>query len=370
MNKSLFRFIIIVVLFSMAACSEKFNIAAPYKNITVIYAFLDKADTAHYIRVQKAFLDQNKSALTMAQNADSSFYKNINVRINRISLNDTTHVFDTIHLNRVNLNLEGYPKQSGVFFDSTNYAYKFTNSLDPNFLYRIIVTNLTTGQVDSSTSPIIDDITPAAYNVDVIDDQQLNLQGMEFSSTLPFSTFQINVSYTGPDNYYFQQEKCPAALADVIVRFNWVDSNIANGTETARYYDLDIGNQPFTGISQNNGVSVAYNIKDLQLYNALATGMGTAPAFTVRLLDRVEIFGYVSTLDYYNYQQASLTQGLGITGNEIEPVYTNVKGPDALGLFTARGMHSGLITITPNTVDSLILSPILTNAHILGTVYH
>src|ERR1700733_715755 len=129
MQKPIFLFFALLFLIAGTGCTTKFKIAAPYENITVIYGFLDMNDTAHYIRVQKAFLDNSKSALTMSQSPDSSFYANINVRINRIDVTDSL-LHDTIHLNRVDLNLEGYPKQPGVFFTAPNYAYKFKGLLD------------------------------------------------------------------------------------------------------------------------------------------------------------------------------------------------------------------------------------------------
>jgi hypothetical protein len=135
-----------------------------------------------------------------------------------------------------------------------------------------------------------------------------------------------------------------------------------------QYYDFPTGGQAIagTGVSRSN----IFTIRNIDLYNALATGMGTAPASTARLIDRVEIFVYLSTLDYYTYLQAAAIQGVGLTGNEIEPIYTNVKGNNALGLFTSRGVRSGLMTMTYNTVDSLKASTILTKANITGTLYH
>ena len=348
----------------MAGCSEKFNVAAPYKNITVIYAFLDRADTAHYIRVQKAFLDQNKSALVMAQRYDSNFYANINVRINRISIIDTSHVLDTIHLNRVDLDLEGYPKEQGAFFNSPNYAYKFKNILDPNYLYRVVVTNLTTGQVDSAIAPVIDDVTPGTFIVDAIDDSGTNHLGIDFSSTSPYQTFDMNILYLPLAGFNFYGQTTPAYLSYPIIRFNWVDSNITTHDKSAHSYDFILGNNVMGG----NAITI--KTKTLSLYSAIASGMGTAPQLTIRLLDKCDIFVYLTTLDYYNYQQSSLTQGVGLTGNEIEPIYTNVKGPGALGLYTSRGIHSGKINISAATVDSLMNSSLLSNANIRGTVYH
>src|SRR5262249_40207264 len=139
MKKLLLPCIALVSLFLITSCSEKFKVAAPYKNITVIYGYLDRADTAHYIRIQKAFLDEDKSALTMAQTPDSSFYANLDVSIARVTYSGIKH--DVIHLNRVDLGSEGYPKPIGAFFNTPNYAYKFKDLLDQQYIYRLIVHN-------------------------------------------------------------------------------------------------------------------------------------------------------------------------------------------------------------------------------------
>src|SRR5436190_179667 len=102
MKRFIFPFLAMATLFFTPGCSEKFDIGAPYKNITVVYAFLDQGDTAHYIRIQKAFLDQNKNALVMSTNPDSNFYAKLNVKIVRLRYG-TTDVVDSFHLTRVNL---------------------------------------------------------------------------------------------------------------------------------------------------------------------------------------------------------------------------------------------------------------------------
>jgi hypothetical protein len=370
MNKIVVPVIALIAVLIAAGCSEKFNTAAPYKNITVVYAFLDKADTAHYIRIQKAFLDQNKSAVTMAQSPDSNFYSNIDVRIERYSF--TGILADTIHLNRVNLETEGYPKQTGVFFNSPNYAYKFTNTLDVNYIYRLKVINLTTHEVDSADAPIIDDQNSSSFYVDLFDDSLLNKGGLAFSST--FLTFEFGGTYTPPANFSFVDLSSPSRITlsspvgiiQAIIRFNWVDSNDITHALTPHYYDYNLGFSTLTSPTQFD-----FKIKDIDLYSALSTGMGAPPDNnTFRLLDRTDVFVYLSTYDYLLYVQNSLTQGTGLTGSEIEPVFTNIKGPNALGLYTSRGVRTNRVTISPSTVDSLMVSSMLQQARIAGTSYH
>lgn len=365
MKKFLLPLVLTVALFAITGCSEKFNIAAPYKNITVVYGLLDMADTAHYIRIQKAFLDQSKNALVMAKDSDSSFYSHLNVCMKRFTFDDTIHWKDTIHLVRVDLNAEGYPKQPGVFFNTPNYAYKFTNLLDREYLYRIVITNLTTGEVDSSTTPVIDDlvttIRPVSFYVDALD--PVNKIKLGFYATINNKYFEMDGSYQAPFDFSFRGYTSPISIAQAIVRFNWDDSNTITNVHTPQYYD-------YAAPMINLGVTgLVFKLYNTQLYGALNAGMGVAPANTVRLLSRCDVSVYVSTPDFSNYLQTSLTQGTGLTGTEIEPIYTNVAG-NAVGLFTARGMRTAKITIDDQTVDSLIVSPLLQQARIVGTVYH
>ncbi len=360
--KKFFSPIILFVLILISSCSEKFNTAAPYKNITVIYGMLDQKDTAHYIRIQKAFLDENKSALTMAQTADSSFYNNLNVSIKRYDFSN--NLWDSIHLNRVDLNMEGYTKQTGTFFNSPNYAYKFKNTLDPNYIYRIVVTNVATGQVDSADAPIINDKDTTLFTLQLFDDSVRNAYGMDFSTTIPGKVFEITGSYTSPSNFSFNNYTSPVGVSQCIIRFNWYDSNSVTKTKTPNYYDYNLGYQALS-----NGIYIDFKASNKYLYNALSTGMGNAPAHTFRLIDRCDIFIYLGSYDYYTYYQIGLSQGTGLTGNEIEPTYTNIKGQNALGLYTSRGFRSGKITLTPATYDSLLISPIMVNTNLIGKAY-
>lgn len=363
MKKIIFPLLSLAFLFFATGCSEKFDVAAPYKNITVIYGLLDQADTAHYVRIQKAFLDQDKSAVNMAKTADSNFYANLNVRIDRYDF--TGKYKDSIHLDRVDLNNEGYPKQPGAFFTSPNYAYKFTVFLDPRYIHRIKATNLSTGHIDSADAPIIEkqEKNGTGFYVYKIDDSAGYRSGLDFANTGPYNYVDIYGRYRPLPDFTFQGLGSPVTFAQTIIRFNWVDSNTDTHVKTARYSDYDAG---FLNLVGN---SFTFKILDRNLYSAIASGMQAAPDKTERHIDRCDLFVYLGTQDYYNYLQSNLTQGTGLTGSEIQPVYTNIKGANVLGLFTSRAVHAGKLTITANTIDSLVKSPYLAHTKLKGTTY-
>lgn len=367
MKKFLLPVLVILALSTLQSCSEKFKIAAPYKPVTLVYGILDRADTAHYVRVEKAFLDENKNALSMAQDPDSSFFNNINVRIQRMTMSGNP--IDTIHLKRVDLNAEGYPKESGIFFNAPNYAYKFTNSLDPNYIYRIIVTNAATGDNDTAEAPVIDNRNSAFY-VYYFDYTGPNLY-LDFSSTLPNQTVSIYFKYSAPGSFAYSFQgayaaQTPAYLAQALMRFRWYDSNTTTKEKTARYFDYDLG---YTTIPNSTSASFYYDVKNLSFYNALKGGMGPAPANTVRLMDRCQLIAYVATYDFSQFLNAQAIQGVGLTGNEVQMPWTNVKGKNAYGLFTSRTMRSGDITISDGTIVALDTLSLVSELKIQGRVH-
>src|SRR5687768_1893340 len=113
MRNLLFIMLAAIFLTQATGCSEDFEVAAPYKDITIVYGLLDVKDTAHYIRIQKAFLDESKSAIGMAKEADSSFYNQLDVKVLELNSGSLTKL---IQLTRVDLADEGYPKDPGSFF--------------------------------------------------------------------------------------------------------------------------------------------------------------------------------------------------------------------------------------------------------------
>ena len=360
MKRFFFIALTLCVLATMNSCSTKFNTAAPYKNITLIYGILDIEDTAHYIRIEKAFLDDTKSAILMSQVPDSSFYSNLVVKIKLV--NNTSHTVDyTLSPVRVDLNNEGYPKQSGTFFTAPNYAYKFKNKLDTSYSYRIVVTNQSTGQVDSSITPIITNDSLAFY-----------IQSFDpaYSAPLSFARTGSNYSYklSGFAAPYGQ-------MYEGWIRFNWYDSNVVTGVETKRSYDWKFAtssvNYPFDpGTQKFNFVTPTSAI-----YNAIATGMGITDANTARLLDSCDIYVYAGGNEMFNYSVINAAQNSGLTSDEVKPNYTNIfssKGAgSAYGLYSTRTMrivHN--VGIDFQTLDSILTNPITSSLNIRGLTIH
>ena len=358
MKKIFFAAFLFCALSATYSCSTKFSTAAPYKNIAFIYGILDIGDTAHYIRIEKAFLDNTKSAIVMAQVPDSSYYSDISVQIKLVNNSSQTvdHVIVPV---RVDLNSEGYQKQSGAFFTSPNYAYKFKNQLDTTYSYRVVVTNTVTGEVDSATTPIITNDANAFYIQNYFADHQ----PLNFAKTGIYNTFV----FTGYAAAYGQ-------MYEGHIVFNWYDSNLTNGQETRRSYDWTFATTNVSYPISSNEL-FTFTIPNLNFYNAIATGMGPAPANTVRLLDSCDIYVYAGGNEMYNYSVVNAAQNSGLTSDEVKPNYTDIfssKGVgSAYGLYSTRTMRiAHNVGMDFLTLDSVIANPITASLKITGLTIH
>jgi len=107
------------LLTGLSTCTTDFEVEADWKDIPIVYGFLSTQDTAHYLRIEKAYLEPGGNALTIAQIADSIYYgPEVQVMLEKIA---TGELFV---LERVDGNLEGYVRESGVFAHQPNILYK------------------------------------------------------------------------------------------------------------------------------------------------------------------------------------------------------------------------------------------------------
>ncbi len=104
--------------FLLTSCDNELVVTAEWKDIPAVWGFLSKSDTAHYLRVEKAFLDPNQSALEIARIPDSLYYENATVSLKRITSGQV------YQLTKVDGTAEGYPRDPGVFAELPNYLYK------------------------------------------------------------------------------------------------------------------------------------------------------------------------------------------------------------------------------------------------------
>jgi hypothetical protein len=367
--KKFFAFVLgAAAVFQMTSCSTKINVAAPYKNITVVYGLMDMADTAHYVRIEKAFMSQNLSAATMAANPDSLYFSTLNVTMKAV--NSLGNIDATYTLTRVNMTQEGYPKGTGDFATDPNYGYKFKATLNPEDTYWLIISNPATGEVDSAESPVINDLNHSVFPIAYYDNPNLSdlNEGIDFERlglNNPDLTFTPAVS--GIYTPVASTDSVPA-IYQAVFRLRWENIS-ASGTISHDSADMALQestNVPLPGYS--------FNASNLSMYQFILNSLGKAGTGESRKLDSCDLFVYAGSQTLANYQQISQSVGTGLTANEIEPTFTNIQGKNVLGIFTGRGTRTQRIRISQYTMDSIVNSSqaqtgYLSGTNIVGTTY-
>lgn len=343
----------------MQSCKDDFQVAAPYKEIMMAYGIINAEDTAHYIRIEKAFLDNEKSAIDMSQVADSSYFKNLTVVMKEYEGNALRRI---IPMYRVDMRQEGYPKDaagSQGFFTDPHYAYKLKTTSNPDSVlnpyrkYRLIVTNASIGRTDSSDIFYVintdKDKNPNSFHISSFTNAGFSLS---FAKTTLKSSFTL--SGNTPTN---------GRMIEGIIRFHYVEQNNSTGQKTRKSADFTFGRDVKAGTQQ-----FKMEVLNSAFYGFLYDAMGPAPSSSVvRYLDSCDFIIYCAGNELYNYDQLAAIQGGSLIGDQIKPMYSNMKGDNAYGIITSRALNMRKnIAIDKITIDSIKLNPITKSLNIVG----
>ncbi len=343
----------------LLSCSEDFEVVAPYKPVTVVYGVLDAGDTTHYVRIQKAFADPNISALDLSKVPDSSYFANLEVTLQELTTAGNPTGAVTV-LNRVMLAGEGLTKEPGPFFTAPSYAYKFQRALTRGATYRMLIKNLDDGHTDTAQTAIADltnlslpDLMPSA--------------GIESQLQLT----PTNIDPTQDPIYRWRVVQYPPSLTvkfmDATLRFRYKERNAQGVESEVKTFEYRFS-QPVrtTGNTwQPNTPTVRYN----DIYTAIGSAMGTAPAGTTRLIDStVDFVATFGSPDLYTFQQNQATLG-GLAGDQIQYRYTNIRGANVLGIFASKASFIRRnVPFTPATIQELKTNAQTKNANIVDII--
>ena len=295
-----------------------------------MYGVLNASDTAHYIRIQKAFLDESKSAIEMAQEPDSSFYKNLDVKILEYD-SARRNIIGSYDLWRVNTTDELYKKDDPLsdkqFFTSPNYAYKFRKAnLNSKFWYQLIINNQDVGRIDSSELfGIVNNDTLRPGNGFYIESFNIKNRALNFAKTDLQKEYKL---------FMFMPQN--GRMIEGIIRFNYWDSNMITNQVVPKYADFHF-DEELNATQGGQGVTLSQ--LNSAFYGFLNASIGLPEANTVRLIDTCYIFAYAASPEVYFNRQINLGQSGGLTADNIQPHYTTFKGKDVIGIVGSRAMR-------------------------------
>jgi len=317
MKKLLLSVLSLASVLAFQSCSEDFEVSAPYKPVTVVYGILDMKDTAHYIRIQKSFLDESKSAFDMAKVSDSNFYKEGDLEVVIKEISGNTVIGQPIVLQRVNMENEGFVKDSGIFFRSPNYAFKFKKTLSAAATYRLWINNKTNNSFDSA-------------DIQVVDTGTLTVLGSNQNK-------RINFANTDPaksgSTFSFYINAGNARYIEGALRFHWVERTLNTSGPGVR----DSADFVFSRLTTLEDIKEGrLEIENTKIIAFLQASMGAAPEGFGRYMDSCEIVVYGAGKEYADYLTTLQIQSSGLTADQIKPLYTNIRGKDVFGLFSSK----------------------------------
>jgi hypothetical protein len=335
--KRLLRFLPFCV-FLWAACSNEFDVAAPWKEIPVVYALLSPKDTANYIRVEKAFLDPDGDARKTAKIADSLYYPAaaITVTIKRVGGTEPAIV-----LTRVDGVKEGIVRAEGIFATEPNVLYKIKPSqmslIRPGERYQLIVQ-----RKDGKPNITAETVIPKDFrssNPNSLQIPPLLSFTDKDGTTLDWRTDENGVFFNVALNIRYREEDANGGLIARKV-LSWTplrnvrrgNDPISGGNFSAKgtiqrsaFYDI-LSKVKYPNAAEESKVFVRY----FEPWDLTITGGGK------------EIAAYLQTAE----------AAAGLIGAEVLPTYTNLS--EGFGLFTSKNsVVLPNIKLTNQSVDSI-----------------
>ena len=322
-----FRLLVVFVVSALffSSCDNELKLLDEWKDIPVVYGVLSPNDTAHYIRVEKAFLDPEKSAFEVARIADSLYYpdEQIEVFVKNVA---TGQIYG---LQRVEGNAEGYPRETGDFAEYPNYLYKFKlgqgETLTEGGLLQFILNRGPGKDTVFAQDEIVSEMKirdPSG------DGEILNL--------IPESRKQ-SVRWRSKDD---------AGVFKVTMIIKYKELNPESSIWEAKQIDWVLSNR----LPNEEGDGGEIDYTGAQFLQTIGSRID-ASVQRQRIFDRVEVKVEAGSPELYNYINI-LQTSTGITSAEVVPNYSNLS--EGYGLFATRNeLLVKDLFISGSTMDSL-----------------
>jgi len=152
----------------------------------------------------------------------------------------------TIQLDKVDGNLEGFVKDTGIFAKAPNFLYKTKEVLDKSSSYKLLITEADNGKEISSSTEIIDDfqvLRPAAG-------QKVNFFPGAFYNTQWYSAKDGKI-YALTVRFYYKELNAADTTIQEEKYLDWpiVTSERSNSTAGFQPMDVNISGDAFIAIS-------------------------------------------------------------------------------------------------------------------------
>ncbi len=308
-----------VVLFGTNACNNDINTNADYKEIMVVYGLLNVNDTTHYVRVNRAFLTNNQSALEVAKVLDTSFFNDIEVKIDAFDGGGQFKASYILNQDR------SVAKDPGIFISEPNVLFSFKAKLTADYLYKLTVTNTKTGKIAKAETKLVDDPTASSPSTST-------------SKYLIDTSKNLILYWAGGRN---------SKVYDLTMRFYWNEYDVVTNQllSSDLYFDWPM--------VQDKDISVSGTIRSNLSGGNFYTFAADAIPVKQNVYRRVQKidFIYWAGDEQFDLYRSVNQPGVGIV--QKKPEYTNISDGN-FGLFASRNRFviNG-VTVSDKTTEFL-----------------
>jgi len=335
MKKIFFYLAVVAVAIFYPSCSNDIDLTSEWKDIPIVYGLISKGDSANYIRVEKAFIDNDISALELAQNPDSLYYDNISVQIRSLDPNNPV----TYDLNRVDGNMKGFVREEGIFANAPNYLYELVLPDDEELIgaqeYELVVNRGDNFELVTATALMVDD-------VDIRDPDS----DPSTANSVNWEQYGLKVGWRGSNG---------AQIFDVTLFLNIEErdqSNPANVQIVTLEWKIE---ENLPAVYVQNQVRMDTRLNKVDLFQYLSNRLENNPTIARKFLsfDVLVTGGGEALNDYISIGNANT----GITSTQVIPTYTNLS--EGYGIFSSKNsqFQEGYF-LNSSTIDSLQTNPL------------
>ncbi len=292
--------VIFLVLLGFISCDNELNVIEDFKDIPVVYGVISSSDSAQYIRVERAFVDPNTSALELAKIADSLYYQNAEVRI----INSSGIEYN---LSRVNGEDEGYPRESGAFAETPNYLYKIKTS----------DINLTAGEEYTLSLNRSENLETVTARTKLVGE-----------STILTPSSSIGFAYVQPTKIRWRKG-AQARVFDIYIQVNYRERVTVSSND---FEKKSVSWQMASNISSSGDNVENFEMPGVDFYSFLIGAIEINPELERRFDDitLTLVSGGSEILELNRLSEANL----GITSSQDIPVFTNLS--EGRGIFSSK----------------------------------
>jgi hypothetical protein len=316
----LISFFAVALFITTVSCDNDLDVNAEWEEIIVVYGLLDKGDSVHYLRINKAFLPENEDAREVAGRPDSVYFDEgeISVTIDEWRSGTKVRSYNFFMVTRDD-------KEPGIFPYPDHILYRNNEEFYPDPAAEYVL------NIESQKGNGVSAVTR------VLDDGNLSNPALLPHGRRELRYFNEHVNFT-------VQPGRNAIFYDLELKFVYKEFPAGEPAQA----DTNEIIWSVYNLRRTTGGEVRYSDSWDQFFNFLRGNIPADPSLERRAL-YVELIPYGGGDELYNYIMVNRPSSSIV---QKEPEYTNIES--GYGIFSSRRVQNYHLHLHSTFIDSLV----------------